>query len=686
MEKNVPEVNMVVASGINFPHLSRKYLMNLLADVVHKHDADFVVVAGNMMAGRHLETELSYLITQEKDAKRGKKNKFTEEDKISVIQEFIQEKAEALNEFLPHLGTKDKTVNYHIVLAEKIYDRPIGAEIIQKLQTMRDDIRLFNDPEAKIPINVPGLESMRVLVPRRQPWFYKIITGLMQRLIDAFISRTFSPKPSFIVVGCTGTGVTIPYYKGVPSLSVPALHKIDEQFSTENMVGCLALKVSAKNGKIHLIVRTYDWRTAIFYERKYAIAQQTSKKDRIILNALKPSTASLKTLVFRINQRNKTQLDPEKVKRLLDNLEKRKLVVFDKRGNRYGINERLIEQTKITLNDLIKKDNKLVKHLVGSCFHIGALKTLYFTLLEDLPKLAMDVDAFVLNGDILQGIAHNYEYNGELLPIAYGYDKQNILAAHLFHVVFWKVFKKRFRALEKEELAKKRPIEILKSCLLALVLNLGNHDLWEVRSKNAIALSQFEERFKNLLLKDILAFCSQHNLQVKISEIGKLINEKFIRVGENGIAEVGGVRFGLKHAHKARTLSKSQRAQESTAWFEEQKLKNVYNLPLIYVANFHEAAAVHIAFWGRTIFSVMTGAFLKDTQFEKNKDKVVDHGVAKVTVNLNKNRRIIFTEVEFDSYINPKDQEIVFANKLTTTSVLQLCLKLSKLIDLPWRA
>lgn len=705
LKNDATEVEIVFISGISFPHMSRKYLMDLVGDVVREHKSPFIVIAGHTVAGQYLEEELSYQIAEEKKfvktfnqtAERGEKIKFAEEDRARLENTFIEEKAEGLNRFLPELEIDGRKVNYHITIAEKIYDRPIGVAILKRLKEMRADIRLFNDTEAKIPVNLFGIGEMRVLIPRRHPWFYKNITGLMQRLVEAFVSRTFSPKPPFIVVGCTGTGVVSPYYKGIPVFTVPTLHKIDEQKSTENMVGCLVLKLKVENGSLHISPRTYDFRTAVFNEREYLIEQETSDDARTVLETLKPSSASKKTIVFRLGHneedQSRHQFTDEELETILGQLVRRKIVVFDKDSNRYGINEDLVAKQKISLDEFLK-GSTVVKHEVGSCFHIGALKTLYTTLTENLWRRLIDKDAFILNGDTIQGIAHNYEYNGDLRPDMYGYDKQNIAAAHLFHALMWKAFVGRYGLLmENSAIKKLAPVEIVTRCIVPLVLNLGNHDLWDNYAKRAIPLHEFEFLFKTLLFKSIVAFAERSKWSISSAECDRILNEKFIRVGENCVAEVNGIYIGVKHTHKARTQSKSQRSQEAVAWFEEQKqsfipeiAENHSNLPVVYVANFHEASASHISTWGRTIFSVMTGAFLKDTQFEKFKDKVVDYGTASVHICLNAKKKILFTEVEFDNEMHPVDEQFVMKDHLTTGDVFARVAELSKhTVDMPWR-
>lgn len=680
--------SFVAISGINFPQYSRKYLIDLVQDIAKKNHVNSFIFAGNTIAGHSLEKDLKKRIKEKKDsikkfnetAPRGKKNKFDDREKKELEDDFIMDMALSFNDFLAQTG-----INCHIVMDE-VYDRSIGAEVLRKVQDMnRDDIRLINDSEAKIPINIPGLEEMRVIVPRKKPWFYKIITGLMQRLIDSFVQRTFSPPPSLILVGDCGIGAQIPSYKGVPAFAIPTLHKINEQQSTENTVGCLLMKVSKNSeGKLNIEnKRYYDFRSVIFNEREIAIADNVSGEEERIINSLKPSSASFKTIMFRVNNDGQSFINEADIKTLLGGLGNKDIVSWNRESNRYSINENLVQKASISLDEFLR-DSTVVEHTVLSCFHVGALKSLYFTALKYLPVNAVNSDALVFNGDTILGLAHNNEYTGELLPIAIGYDKQEIIAAHIIYIILWKIFEKRFgRIKDKKNLTDSAVID---KCLIKLVINTGNHDLWENYAKSALPLTILHCKLKSLLMKSIVRICEKNRLSLDVSVVEDIVEKKIIGVGENSIVEINGLAVGLKHPHKARTLTKSHRIQEVASFFSEQKFKNYPDLSLVYVANFHEAAAVSVSIFGRTILGVMTGAYLKDTIFENHKDKVVDYGSANVKICFNSKKQILYSEVDFDQRIHPLDKKIVLADKLTSKDVMKLCLRLCKIVDLPWRS
>lgn len=696
-------------SGLNFPFRSRKYFMNLVADVVKADDCKFILIVGNAIAGRELESELKNLIKMEgerikresEDIKarnrtvpEGEKKEplisFGPEDRERLERAFVEELAHEFSDFLPVI----KDVNYHIQIAEKVFDRPIGVKILERLQEIRGgtkgDIRLINDTEAKVPFRMAGVDDIRSIVPRRVPWFYKIITGLMQRNINSFVSRTFSPRPSAILTGCTGAGAYLPFYEGVPCISVPALNKIDEQLSTENMIGAVTVKFIREDGRVRIKPKTYDWRPVIFNERNYLIEENPSAGERVVLEALKPSSASSQVINFRINEGlpKKKRVSDKKIADAIDSLLKRKIVRYNKRSNRYEINEEILGNAKISLADLMK-GGRLVKHVVVSCRHIGALKSLYHTANRDLPKLLEDADAFIDAGDSIQGIAHDFEYSGELLPIVNGFDKQEILAAYVYGKNIMDTFRLRLAKIK----GKPGVEALIRECLLDFRFVTGNHPAWITHTRHALVLQHFEDLLKHLLMMDILHICRERGYQnVDPDMVQGVVNEKVVRVGEDNITEVDGVKIAVKHPSKSRTLSKSQRVQEVINYIYgafyalvDNIEKRHPNVTLAYVGNFHEAAAVFVSKFGRTLFGVMVGAYLKDTKFEVEKDKVVDIGPAKVWAYLNRDGQIVWAELEYVNGIHPDDQKLVLAKRVTTKMVLELCGKLTEIYDLPWR-
>jgi hypothetical protein len=677
-------VSLLFVSGFNFPSRSRASLPNLAVEIAKREKVGFIVVGGNVLDGKELNASLSQRL---KDRLREFEPKDRDEAREQITEDFIFETAAELDEFLPVL----KKIKYHIVVAEKVYDKPIGLRVLNALQKMRKDIRIYEDPEAKFTIQLPGFGDMRVIVPRKTPWFYENVTGLMQRLINGFATRTFSPKPGLLLVGCTGVAAFIPNYKGVPAIAAPTCHKIDEQLSTENMVGCVVVKIIRKEkDSFQILPKFYDFRTAIFREKDFILPKGVDGPQKDVLEALKPGNTSITNIRFRVNHPqggDPKNWSVEKTKRYVEQLKSRGLVTYNKRGNRYEISDDLTKQVRITLNQFLEGGKELTT-VVKSCWHVGALKGLYHTVLRDEPQLAVDADAIISNGDIEQGISHNYEYNGELLPIMNGPDKHGLLAAKMQAWIIERVFELRYA---KSGMNHEKAEDVIRKCLIPFYYKHGNHD--EPRfssSKNAIPLLIFDIELRRLLIEWTMQFLAEHGFRdLDMKLVDRLVNARVVRIGESRITKIKGIPVGVKHPFQARTKSKGARIQETSGFFMETSKENpdesLRNVVIVFVANFHEATTICSSSWGKTMVGVMTPSQLYDSTFESNQNKVVEHGLAKSKVCLNPSGQLLWTSVEYSMDIDKEDRKIVLAEHPTNKDVSELCTKLSESFNMVWR-
>lgn len=705
------EVAIVAISGLSWPTKSRDYLINLVKEVVVQSKAKFVIVAGHTIDGKHLEGELKIRMREHVDDARelrkesglpalkgdeleGEKNKFE--------GVFITEYAMQLAEFLPVLPNE---VNWHIAVAERIYDRPLGVEILKKLRSMRKDVRIigqrqvdgYYDHEPKFPVlNLPGFEEIRVLMPHRSPWFSKAISNLVQRLTSAWAPRTLSPKPNLVLAGVTGTATHLPFYDGVPTISVPSLCKLVEKQTTEHMIGATVIRlISDGKGGVRIVNGVHNFRTAVFLEKVVAVPSTLPKVQQAAMSALIPSDASLNAIMSWVNGSKKkfgrkTSFTEEQIEAALKELVRDKKIYFSKSSNRYSINQQLIKDANITLDSLCE-GSRAIKHVVWSCMHGGALKTLYFSALNDIPRLAADADACIENGDLSQGIAHKYEYNGELLPISNGVDKQEVLNAHIRATILLEIFRRRASTLDKKNHTNET---FLNTCLIRYIYNAGNHDKWGQHNKQALILQLFDTTLRELMVSGVMRICQENKVLITFEQAKAAVNAKIHRIGESRMVEIDGIVLGIKHPHKGRTSTKSSRIQEVAEFLWRRfdgymgtAAKDPKGFSITYVANFHEAAAVHITKYGQTVLGVMTGAYLKDTEFETDIDKTVDFGPAIVHARFDKEGRLLYSETEYHSDIDECDKKFVFSDRLDTEQVLERCRKLLKAVGLkmPWR-
>ncbi|MBI2633311.1 MAG: hypothetical protein HYW78_02875, partial [Parcubacteria group bacterium] len=443
------------------------------------------------------------------------------------------------------------------------------------------------------------------------------------------------------------------------------------------------------NNDFKIIPTFHDFKVPVFEAKDFAIKKDDFTKCQLaILKALKASGAGAETILFRINNESRVQTTLEKIDKNLEKLKKDRVVTYDKNSKRYSINETLLKKAILSFDELHQNSTKITFE-VDSCEHIGALKSLYFTILEEKPKLAEDADAIVINGDIKQGISHNYEYNGELLPMLNGPDKHEILSALMQKKIIMDVFKVRWRKNVSDK--KLSTEQLLKKCLISFFYNVGNHD--EPRfehSKDSIPLYDFDRTLRSELVPAVYMFLQeQQRMDMPFAEVAKIINEKIIRIGESRTFTLNGITIGVKHPHQGGAESRSKKIQDTGNFFQKALIdwpeKELQTIPVVLVANFHTQAFVHMSSFGKTVLGVMTGAMVKDTEFENNMNKVVEHGMVKVTIEFDPKGRILSDTVEVCDHISDKDKKIVFADKLTLEKIAELQMELAKMFDIPWR-
>jgi len=679
----VREWKFAAISQLNFPELSREYLPSLLKEVVEQQGVHSVIIAGGILSGRFLENLLKSEI-----AENGIKGS---EEKAEYRAEFVDYWTQQLSAFLPALGNN---VNYHIISSPTIaYDatneKGIGRQILLRLFEIRNekekDIRLYlDDAEPRVPLQWPKPTEIRVLVPQHKPWYSKNVSNLLQRLANPFATRTFSDRPALILAGCTGAGVNIPSYKGIPTISVPAFYKINRVRTTESMVGCIVVTMRQKKGRTTYGLDTFDFRPFVGAERQSLIPEDMSPEKKRVLWHLSQNSQGFDTLHSRLYGFRTDTKTPEKIaeekdqlKKHLDALIARGFVVFKPEVNRYELSKDLVYDVKGDLKTLLERA-KRVRVVAYACLHVGALKTLYATFEHDIPRVAEDADALFACGDIIQGLAHNLEYSGELVPTLNTYDKQSLKAGQIHANVLLQIFDRR---LAKYGLDNAKPETIVAGCLIKFVYCLGNHDMWTHYQKQGLPLWDFHKEIASLLIEGI----AERVPGISYRALRGLVDEKIVRVGEKELVEINGIGIGVTHPHKGGAETKSSRIQQVI----ESHVARKYPLKVVLelVGNFHTAAAIHFPQFNKTYVGIMLGAMLKDTQFEKKIQKVVDHGPVVVTVWVDpRTGNLLRDEIEFlDDMVHPTDRRVVEADKLMESTVVDIAKRLTRYGDLPLR-
>ncbi|MDE1970473.1 MAG: hypothetical protein KGI50_02740 [Patescibacteria group bacterium] len=673
-------------SQLNFPDpgLNRKYLMDLVRDVVVLERVQSVIVAGGLLAGKYIKTLFKSALKENGIRARDEKEEFRDQ--------FVDTLAHKLSDFLP---TLPEGVNYHIISSPApAYDAAdedsICREILVRLFEIRNerqkDIRLYlDDAEPRIPIQWPKPAEIRVLVPQHKPWYSRLVTNLLQRLARPFAGRTFTgERPVLILAGCTGSGANIPSLQGVPTISAPAGYKINKVRTTESMVGCVVVSMRLEGKNVRYVEDTFDFRPFVSMERQSLIPEEMPVDKKRVLFHLSQNSQGFDTLYNHLYGFHADQKKPEKVeeekaylKKNLDALIARGLAVYKPEINRYELSKERDYGVRINLNTLMERAKK-IRVVAYACLHVGALKSLYATFVNYIPVLAEDTDALFGCGDIIQGLAHNFGSSGEVIPTLNTYDKQSLKAAQLHGNVLLQIFDRRYEKYKGDKLT---PEERIEKCLITFVYCLGNHDMWVHFQQLGLPLWDFEREIKRILIAGV----SERVPGVSYATIERLVNKHIVRVGETERVEINGIGIGVTHPHKGGAETKSARVQQVIEAHVARK--HPLDVVLELVGNFHTAAAIHFPQFGRTYLGIMLGAMLKTTQFEKKINKVVDYGPVAVTVWVDpRTGKLLKNTIEFhDDMIHPLDRRIVEADKITESMVIRVAKYLASFGDLPLR-
>ncbi len=487
-----------------------------------------------------------------------------------------------------------------------------------------------------------------------------------------------------ILAGCTGSGVTIPSFKGIATLSVPACHKINRVRTTESMVGCLVVTMRQEKGKNTSSVDTFDFRPFVGAERQSLIPEDIAPEKGRVLWHLSQNAQGFDTLHsrlygFRLDTKTPEKIEEEKeqLKKHLDALIAGNLVVYKPEINRYELSKALAYDVKVDLKTSMERA-KRVSVVAYACLHVGAIKTLYKTFTHYIPRIAEDADALVGCGDIIQGLAHNFEYSGEIVPTLNAYDRQSLKAGQIHANVLLQIFDRRFAKYASQT---KNPQELIGKCLIKFIYCLGNHDMWSHYQKQGLPLFDFHKEIVSLLVSGI----AERVADVPYKKLLALVEEKVIRVGENEIVKLNDIGIGVTHPHKGGADSKSARTQQVIEGHVARKHPKDVTLEL--VGNFHTAAGIHFPQYNRTYVGIMLGAMLKDTLFERKINKVVDHGPVMVTVWVDpRTGNLLKDRIEFfDDVMHPVDRRVVEADKLMESTVVGVAKRMTDYGDLPWR-
>lgn len=566
--------------------------------------------------------------------------------------------AEMAKDFPAFNSASGKPIKVYIV-PSKAYDHDVGDLAARELGKLlhKQGVVVLGRNAASIPL-WDGKRNIEVLVPakRKLPGKYHS-TGPESEIAKKKQQTASRKRVDLQLIGCYGVAISKP--KGeyaIPYVTAGMLSRIEEEGMTfaENQV-CIRLIETALD-RVEPVVTTLSVKDLVSEERKLIGSPgELTDERRKILELLRES-GSLSTGQIA----DRTKLSRKTVEETCKGM----IVERDRNTTWSGLHyhegsdrwDFKLEWVKPNLRyPLPNGDRKVDSILAWGCIHGGAKDADYMHFRTQAPKVALErgVTVFVGAGDFIEGLKHNLDKRGAIIPGFETLTKQEMFVGNLQAAVMLDVFRPRFeRALV--DLGKAptaaQVAEMIKAALVWFIYVAGNHDLWAKDfGMEPLVLMRFQ--MVNRIAHDIEAMLIEKKLP-KPDFLRQLVDDKFVQVkdpvGETTLPS--GLHLTVAHPHMSRTKTTSIRIQELMERSPETQV--------LISANFH--VAEHLEMWEPALgqrCGVQVGTIKRDSHFEAGKLKTVDQGFAWVQVESvdtkdedgKKTRRVIETTATFYS-------------------------------------
>lgn len=609
-------------------------LWQLAAEVFRKEQVNYVVLLGGLVDFKSLDTKLKAIL------------KATKKDQREVAKDaFLRKTAEFLKDNLPVMeGVKI------YVITSPAYDGWIGEEVARTLSDMRTDVLLYRQGGDRLELKQLG-KILGVYAPKKGTWmrgdFYD--TPVLRVLKDE-IRRSTRGIGDVNAVGCLGSAIFHPGASSdvkKPYASVPALCKIGEsRTGVDNQVGVMVLDFGTASPK-EVTIKVNSFKDLLSDEWFFVDAPDgISKTQKDLVDVLrKRGPLTIGSL------QDVTNLDRKEIEDALTALAKLPAtgawsgVVKDSDDKRYYLDMKwFCDRMRYKL----PKEEKVDSFAAFGCMHGGCKHSDMLFMHDVLPELAIrhNVDTLVGVGDFIEGLKHDLMILGEISTGSkhvLNYSKQEKLSAFLIGTAMFKVFKRRFEALLKEngktKLGQKRLVDFINQSMMKFVYIAGNHCGW-VAPLGFDPLGTFRSELRAFLLYQVARYLEDYDLCVR--DLTMILQAKLVELEQNEPYRVNsGLSIALLHPSMSRTKTTSIRPQEMLSKAEEAKSTIVFG------ANFHVGELVHhwnFEFGQRTCLQL--GTLKVKSGFEETKMKTVDFGIGCMTV-YSSGTRVQRTETTF---------------------------------------
>ena len=600
--------------------------------------------------------------------------------KKSVLEEeFLKGVAEQLAKIIPVLTepdpedpTKEKAVELFIITSPA-FDGEIGERVAQLLSEIRKDIRVWNVGGDRFPVKYVN-KLLWVLTPTKAVWMRgDYYSTPVERVIKDKIKQTSQDSPDIYVVGCFAVSILKP--KGelkYQYCAVPACCRLEETRVNENQIGVSILEFPA-DGSQHLF-RTYSLKDLVSKELSFIVppkgASGAQKKMIEIMKAKGWATRGI--LVSELG------ISSQEVDKALESLMKKKTfrrngenwpgIVYREKSKKYYFSLDYVQRSlKYATSSGPFNEDRIVSF---ACMHAGSRETDYQFFMNEVPKIILKQNSHILidAGDTKEGLKHDLDKKGEILPGLANNTRQEKYAANMIGGVIFKVFQERFSPLlkecEKDKLTTDKVYEIVKKALITFIYILGNHDLWEAGDGHEPLVV-----FQGTLVRFLTDHIHEHLTAQKLpyQPLTKLVESKVLC--QETFVLSSGLKMSIQHPHMSRAKTTSIRPQEMMDYGKRQGCQ------IIIGANFHVGESVDE--WDQDLgqcHSQEIGTMKHGSNFERHKMKMVDQGVGFLRILSRRDdyfkspNRVFMTEKTFygaDQPVQPVDDLAIVNSYIT---------------------
>lgn len=546
--------------------------------------------------------------------------------KLAVISsEIVEQLAKELAEDLPHFENKDgRKVKVYIVTSPA-YDGSVGHQVALRLVELRKkerDVLYFGQTRAYVQLKKCG-KGVVLLTPEKAVWRSPVYSSYPDRLVGDDLKRGSKNPPDMYVVGCFGSSLNRGKgSKKFQRISLPALHKLEDTTTGENMIGIRVVWY----GKDRNEVRTYDFKHLTTNERSMiTLPANCSKIQALILEDLKVHGSR------HIGQwEDELGIPRDVLEKELKELRGRKnsksSLLYNDQSTQYSFDPEWMQKM---LRFSWPEDGPgwALDTVVGfSCAHAGSVHTAECFIVTELADILVEVGADVLfdAGDTIEGLKHDLDRRKEVLP-GFNYTKMERLAAYMLSTTMLRALEKRLdKALEGRD-AKKIALaeveELVYKHLVAFIYICGNHDDWE-KDEGFDPLALFDVLLRKLVEEGVDEILRKKGLPVmSMLSLKNLTTKKVLAFTEDDeYTFPSGMKIGGIHYHAGRTAANSAWPERALAQFGgvHQKI----------VGNFHveEQVEEYSSDLGLRASDMLPTLKCK-SDFESKKGKIVDFGV-----------------------------------------------------------